>query len=288
MKKTIIIDSNAVLHRAFYALPPLKDKQGNPSGAIYGFLLLFFKLLKEFKPDFIIAVFDYPAPTFRHKRYKAYKAQRKKAPQNLYDQISEAKIILKKIGLKVLEKKGYEADDIIASIANICSKKNIESIIVSGDLDVLQLVNKKTKAYLLKIGVKQTILYDEKEVEKKYQGLKPEQLADFRALRGDASDNIPGIPGVGEKTAITLLKKYYSIEKIYKEPLLEEKISKGKELAFLSKELAKIKNNAINKLDLNSCLEKKIKKENIIKMLEKKGFNKLAKNFSITENLKLF
>ncbi len=282
MKKIIIIDSHAVLHKAFHALPPLLNKEGKPTGAIYGFLLLFFKLLKEIKPDYIIAVFDYPAPTFRHKRYKGYKAKRKKAPQELYDQINETKQLLKALPVKVLEEKGFEADDLIATLVKVLNKKNLETIIASGDLDVLQLVNKKTKAYILKKGINQAILYNIQEVEKKYQGLQPKQLTDFRALRGDASDNIPGVSGIGEKTAIKLLKKYNNLEEILKKEPLDKK------MALLSKELAKLRNNVNIKINLNDCSEKLIKKDNLINLLEQKGFNSLVKRFNGSENLKLF
>ncbi len=283
MKKVIIIDANAVLHKAFHALPPLKNKEGKETGAVYGFLLLFFKILKELKPDFIITAFDYPAPTFRHKKYKPYKAQRKKAPQPLYDQIEETKEMLKEIKIKVLEKKGYEADDIIATVANKCNKKNMEVIIASGDLDMLQLVNEKTKAYILKRGVKQATLYDTKKVRERYQGLKPEQLVDFRALRGDASDNIPGVAGIGEKTAIKLLKEFGSLKVLLKKDLL-----KKKKMALLSKELAETKKNVTINLDIKKCHRDFFKKENLIKMLEKKKFRTLVKRFSKSENLKLF
>lgn len=282
MKKIIIIDAHAILHKAFHALPPLYNKENKPTGAIYGFLLLFFKLLTDFKPNFIITAFDYPASTFRHKKYKEYKAQRKKSPQELYDQINETKEMLKELKIKVLEKKGFEADDIIASLTNILSKKNIEIIMVSGDLDLLQLVNQKTKAYILKQGIKQAVLYDVQGVEKKYQGLKPKQLTDFKALRGDVSDNIPGIPGIGEKTAIKLLKKHKSLEKVL------EKESLDKKSALLSKELVELKNNAIIKFDLDECSENLLNKEKLISLLEKKGFSSLVKRFNKTENLKLF
>ncbi|MDD5606565.1 MAG: 5'-3' exonuclease H3TH domain-containing protein [Candidatus Pacebacteria bacterium] len=282
MKKVIIIDSHAILHRTFHALPPLLNKEGKPTGAIYGFLLLFLRLLKEFKPDFIIAAFDYPAPTFRYKKYKQYKAQRKKGPPELYDQINETKKMLQVLKIKIYEKKGFEADDIIATLVKLCSAKKLETIIISGDLDVLQLVNKKTKAYILKTGIKQAVLYDEQEVEKKYHGLGPKQLVDFRALRGDASDNIPGVPGIGEKTAIKLLKKYGSLENVLKKEPLK------KDIALLSKELAKLKNNVIINFDLTKCSEVLLKKEKLIKLLEQKGFDSLVKRLNNTENLKLF
>ncbi len=291
MKKLIIIDASAVIYKTFYALPPLINKKGTETGAIYGFLLLFFKVLKEIKPDFIVTVFDYPAPTFRHKKYKLYKAQRKKAPQPLYDQIKEIKEMLQKLQIKTFEKKGFEADDIIATIAHQCNKKNIETIIVSGDLDLLQLVNKKTKTYILRKGIKDAILYDIAAVQKRYQGLKPEQLADFRALRGDASDNIPGVPGIGEKTAITLLQEHSCLENILKqkkELKLKEKLIKGEKLAYLSQELAKIKNNVKINFEIQDCKQEKLKRENLIKVVDQLGFKTLVKRFSETENLKLF
>ncbi len=288
--KIIIIDANAVIHRAFHALPPLVNKKGEETGAVYGFLLLFFKLLNEFKPDYITAAFDYPAPTFRHKRYKKYKAQRKKSPQPLYDQIEEIKEMLKRLKVKTFEKKGYEADDLIASIAKACQKKEIETIIVSGDLDLLQVVDQRIKAYILKRGIKEALLYDLQEVKKRYQGLRPDQLTDLRALRGDASDNIPGVPGIGEKTAIKLLKRYESLDNILKETEepLQKKIEKEKKKALLSKELAKIKNDVKINFEIEECRQDILKKENLLKVLEEKGFKALIKRFSVSENLKLF
>ena len=163
-KKLIIIDANAVIHRAFHALPPLTTKKGELVNAIYGFLLVFLKALKDFNPDYIVAAFDYPAPTFRHKKYKLYKATRERAPQELYDQIPKIKDFLKAFGVKILEKKGFEADDIIGTVAKAVQKRQIfpkpKTIILTGDLDALQLVDKNTKLYALRKGVKDTVLYD--------------------------------------------------------------------------------------------------------------------------------
>ncbi len=200
-KQLIIIDSNSVIHRAFHALPPLTTKKGEIVNAVYGFLLVFFKAVKEFKPDFIAACFDFPAPTFRHKKFKDYKAKRPVAPKELYSQIPIVKEVLGVFNVSVFEKQGFEADDIIGTISEKFPKKQVlpevEIVILSGDLDTLQLVNKNTKVYLLKKGVKNTVLYDETLVKERYSGLNPEQLVDLRALRGDPSDNIPGIIGIG-------------------------------------------------------------------------------------------
>jgi len=258
-KRLIIIDSNSVIHRAFHALPPLTTKKGEIVNAIYGFLLVFLKAIKEFEPDFIAACFDFPAPTFRHKKFKEYKAKRPPTPKEIYEQIPKVKKVLEAFDVKVLEKRGFEADDIIGTISKKFPKKQIypgiEIIILSGDLDTLQLVDKHTKVYLLKKGVKNTVLYDEDLVKEKYSGLSFDQLIDLRALRGDASDNIPGIRGIGEKTAISLLKTFGTLENIYKH--LKQKTEKSKEIksrvkkllmeqkeqAFLSRELATIHKN---------------------------------------------
>ncbi len=242
-KRLLIIDSNSVIHRAYHALPPLTAKSGQLVNAVYGFLLVFFKALKDFSPDFVAASFDYPAPTFRHEKYKGYKAKRPPAPENLYSQIPAVKEILNTFGVPIFEKQGFEADDIIGTIARQAPRKKVlpelESVILSGDLDALQLVDSKTKVYSLRKGVKDTVLYDRDSVKEKYQGLEPGQLLDFRALRGDPSDNIPGVPGVGEKTAIQLIKEFGSLEEIYENlPLVKDKLREvliqGKKHAFLS------------------------------------------------------
>ena len=207
-KRLIIIDSNSIIHRAFHALPLLTTKNGELVNAVYGFLLVFFKAIREFQPDYIAACFDFPGPTFRHKKYKEYKAKRPPTPKELYQQIPKIKEILKDFNVPIFEKEGFEADDIIGTLAAFSTKKviasPIETIILSGDTDILQLVNPQTKVYVLKKGVKDIVLYDENLVKEKFQGLTPEQILDFKALRGDPSDNIPGVTGVGEKIAIDL------------------------------------------------------------------------------------
>ena len=231
-KRLIIIDSNSIIHRAFHALPPLTTQKGELVNAVYGFLLVFFKAIREFQPDFVAAAFDFPAPTFRHKKYKEYKAKRPPAPKELYQQIPKIKELLGVFGVPIFEKEGFEADDIIGTISRLAPKKQvlpeIETIILSGDLDALQLIDAWTKVYALRKGVKNVILYDEKLVKEKFQGLIPEQILDFKALRGDPSDNIPGVTGIGEKTAIELLLKFGSLDNLYKE--LEENSEKTKTL----------------------------------------------------------
>ena len=231
-KKLVLVDAPAVIHRAFHALPHLTTKSGEPINAVYGFCMIFLNMLKELKPNLVATTFDSRKPTFRHKIYKAYKAKRVKAPQELYDQIPKIKEILKDLNIPIFEKPGYEADDLIGAIDKKAKNKVDETIIVTGDLDHLQLVDEKTKVYTMKRGLTDTVVYDQKGVKNRY-GLKPEELLDFKGLRGDPSDNIPGIPGIGEKTAAELISNYGSIEGIYKnieklQPRLQ-KLLKGKQ-----------------------------------------------------------
>ncbi len=261
-KRLIVIDSNSIIHRAFHALPPLTTKKGEVVGAVYGFLLVLFKAIKEFQPDFVAATFDVPGPTFRHEKYKEYKAKRPKAPEELYQQISKVKEVLKSFDVKIFEKQGFEADDIIGTIAKLAPKKQvipeIETIILSGDSDTLQLIDTHTKTYALRKGVKDTVLYDKKMVEERYQGLTPKQLIDFKALKGDPTDNIPGVPGIGEKTATGLIKEFGTLENLYQnlddvKSKTREILIQNKEQAFFSRDLVEINKSVPLDFNLREC-----------------------------------
>ena len=295
-KRLLVIDGNAVVHRAYHALPPLTTKKGELVNAIYGFLLVFFKAIKEFHPDFVAATFDAPGPTFRHKQYKEYKAKRPKAPDELYEQIPKIKEVLERFGVPIFEKEGYEADDLIGTIAKLAPRKQvlppIETIIISGDLDILQLVDKNTKAYTLKRGVKDAVLYDIESVQERYGGLTPKQLTDFKALRGDPSDNIPGVTGVGEKTAIALIQKFDSLENLYKElekdsesaqtikDSLRKKLLDYKEQAFLSKMLVVIRRDSPIDFQLEQCSWGGYNEKEVVEILERYGFRRLIERLS--------
>jgi len=310
-KRLLIIDSNSIIHRAYHALPSLTTKKGELVNVVYGFLLVFLKAVKDFNPDFIAAAFDSPAPTFRHKKYKEYKAKRPKAPDELYQQIPKVKEVLSALGVPFFEAQGFEGDDIIGTIADLAPRKQIvpplETIILSGDLDSLQLVGPRTKVYALRKGVKDIILYDEGLVKERFQGLSPKQILDFKALRGDASDNIPGVTGVGEKTAVKLLLEFGNLERIYEEwpeeKIAEEKgfktglketLLKYKEQAFLSRELAQIEKAVPLDFDLNKCSFGDYDKEKMAEVLKKFDFHSLLNKFpgnnqeKIGENLKLW
>jgi DNA polymerase-1 len=288
------------MHRAFHALPPLKKKNGEIVNAVYGFLLIFIKSIKDFKPDYIITTFDLPNPTFRHKKYKEYKAKRTAAPQEFYDQIPKVKEFLRLFRVPVLEKVGFEADDIIGTISRRFSEKEAEVIILSGDSDILQLVNKKIKVSAPKKGVKEVVLYDENMVKEKFGGLTPNQLVDYKGLRGDSSDNIPGVPGIGEKTATSLLLEFNNLENVYKNL---KKISErtrqllidNKDQAFLSRELGEIDTAVPIKISLKDCSWGKYEKEKILKEIDDYQFFSLKGRVEdligggvIGENLKLW
>lgn len=218
-KKMIIIDGNALVHRAFHALPPLAAPDGRIVNAVYGFSSVLIKIIKDLKPDYLVAAFDLAGPTFRHDEYAEYKAQRKKAPDELYAQIPLIKDVLKAFGASLYEMEGFEADDLIGTIATQ-GKRNppaggLQVIIATGDLDTLQLVDEdKVVVFTMKKGISDTVIYNEKMVHERY-GLGPEQLNDYKGLKGDPSDNITGVPGIGEKTAGFLITVFGSIENMY-------------------------------------------------------------------------
>jgi len=261
--KFLLIDSNALIHRSFHALPPLRIKTGEYVGAVYGFTSTLLKAIEDIKPDYIAATFDLAAPTFRHKEYTEYKATRTKAPDELYEQIPYAKEVLKALNISVYALEGYEADDLIGTLCKrIDDKKlDIDTYILTGDMDTLQLVDGNTFVYTLKKGIKDTIIYDEKQVEQKY-GFGPDKVIDYKALRGDPSDNIPGVKGIGEKTATDLIKKYGSLDGIYKainenafsfSASIKDKLISDKDNAYLSKKLATIDLNVPVKIEIQDC-----------------------------------
>lgn len=284
--KFIIIDGPAVLHRAWHALPKLTDPNGRVISAVYGFVSLLLKLLREQKPGYVAVAFDTPAPTFRHQAYKEYKATRVAQPQEFYDQFPIIKNLLTTFGIKVLEKDGFEADDLIGALAK---KSSLDNLIVTGDLDTLQLVNPKTQVYFLRQGISEIKIYDQEAVKNRYD-LVPEQLIDFKALRGDPSDNIPGARGIGEKTALVLIQKFGNLEQIYqhlkdcekgencqirdsvKRILLEQK-----EQIFLGKKLVTIKLDIEGVDQIEQYRLVKADYEKVKKMFEELGFQSLIK-----------
>ncbi|MCX6763671.1 MAG: DNA polymerase I [Candidatus Moranbacteria bacterium] len=281
-KKLALIDGNAIIHRAFHALPPLTTKKGELVNAVYGFSSLMLKVINDLKPDYIAVSFDLAGPTFRHKEYKEYKATRVKAPQELYDQIERVKEVVRAMNIPIYEKEGFEADDIIGTLVSQAEKnKNIESLIVTGDLDTLQLVSDKTKVYALRKGMSDTVIYDAQGVIDRYH-LTPEQVIDFKGLRGDASDNIPGVKGIGEKTATELLKKYKTVEGVYKnlkeiKGAVKDKLERDKMQAFMSKKLATIVKDAPIELDFSKAVTKEFDRRKLVELFQELNFFSLIK-----------
>ena len=291
MKKLILIDSHALIHRAYHALPPLTTKSGELVNAVYGFTSILIKTISDFKPDYIVAAFDAPGATFRHEEYKEYKATRVKAPDDLYAQIPRVKEILTAFSIPFFEKSGFEADDIIGTISKNLKGKDIEVLILTGDMDNLQLVEENIKViYAPPSASKEQIIYDTKKVKERFEGLKPCQLNDFKGLKGDPSDNIPGVKGIGEKTAIILINRFGSIENLYKavekgktkgiSAVVLEKLKTGKDAAFFSKKLAIIKQNVPLKFDLKKSQFGKFNKEKLFNILRELGFVSLINRIS--------
>lgn len=215
-KRLVLLDTHAILHRAYHALPDFSSKTGEPTGALFGLVTMLLKIISELQPDFIVAAYDVPKPTFRKIAYDDYKGKRGKTDDALVAQIIRSKDVFEAFSIPVYEKEGFEADDVIGSIVNVCNDSDLEIVIASGDMDTLQLVEgRRVQVYTLRKGIKDTILYDEKAVKKRF-GFGPKLLPDFKALRGDPSDNIPGVKGIGEKTATTLVCAYGTIEKLYR------------------------------------------------------------------------
>ncbi len=265
-KRVVILDSHAIIHRAYHALPDFSSSKGEATGALYGLSTMVFAIIKEFKPDYIFAAFDLPKPTYRHTVYADYKSGRKALDENLISQIKRSREVFKAFNIPILESEGFEADDVIGTISKELSLKGgYEIIIASGDMDTLQLVENDTvKVYTLRKGLKDTVLYDEETVLDRY-GFRPDQIPDYKGLRGDTSDNIIGVKGIGEKTGTDLIQKYGSIENLYRilekneEQLIEDGfkprivalLKEHEEEARFSKMLATIRTDAPVELDMS-------------------------------------
>jgi len=294
-QKLLILDGNALIHRSFHALPTtMKTKAGEITNAVYGFTMVLLKALKEFKPEYIVLTLDKKGPTFRHEEFKEYKAKRVKAPDELYEQIPRVKNIANAFNIPIFEQQGYEADDLIGTIAQqvknkkIKIKSNIEAIIVTGDLDTLQLIDEGTKVYTMSHGLSDSLLYDARQVANRFDGLKPEQMVDYKALRGDPSDNIPGVPGIGEKGAIDLLHEFKTIENLYEQiahnakritqkvkPRVLELLKENKDKAFLSKKLATIVCDVPIDFDLQKAKTRDFDMNEVVRVFNELEFRSL-------------
>lgn len=294
--RLVLIDGNAILHRAYFALPPLTTSSGELLNAVYGFTAMLLRVIQDLNPKYLAVAFDTAEPTFRHMEYVGYQAQRPKMATELAGQIGRVREVLRALGIPIYEVPGFEADDVIGTLAKqacLTEKRGkkktrkdtekIEVVIVSGDQDMLQLVSKNIKVYAPIRGLSETQIFDQKAVKEK-MGIVPNQIVDYKGLVGDPSDNYPGVPGVGPKTASELLKKYKSVDNIYKHldqlpETLARKLTEGRELAELSQKLAKIVADVPIKLNLKKCqfLLTQEEKERAVKKFKELGFKSLVK-----------
>ena len=278
----ILFDGNALIHRAFHALPPLAvTKTGEATGAVYGFANMVFKVLAEFKPTHYAIAFDYPAPTFRHREFAPYKAQRPPTPEELKSQFHRVRQLVDAFNIPSFEMEGYEADDILGTLSRQASAQGIDTLIVSGDMDTLQLVSPRVRVLTPRPGkpFSDTVQYDEEKVAERY-GISPHQIADLKGLKGDPSDNIPGVAGIGEKTAVKLLQQFGSIEQIYAHihditPARVQHALKDVENAYQSKRLATIVTDVPIDLDLDACAISAFDRPTAVALFRELEFNRM-------------
>ncbi len=287
--KFVIIDGNSILFRAYYALPPLKNKKGVFTNAVYGFLTMLYKIIDDYQPKYICVAFDPDKPTFRHEKYEDYKAGRAKAPNELVMQFGMIRDVLDKHNIEHLEIDSYEADDIAGSLANKYKDNGVESYLVTSDKDYLQLIDKDITVILTKTGVTNTVEFNENKMEEEY-GISSDQFVDLKALMGDSSDNIPGVYGIGEKTGLKLLKKYESLDGVYEnidkiKGKMKEKLEKEKNQAYLSYTLAKIIKNIPLEYDLDFFEYKEAEREELLKLYDEYEFRKLKDRFKQSAQL---
>mgnify|MGYP006275608117 CR=1 FL=1 len=264
----VLLDAHAILHRAYHALPDFTSPQGEPTGALYGMITMLLRIIEEFQPTYLVVCYDLPEPTYRHDAYDGYKSGRAKTDDALVQQIARSREIITAFGIPIVERPGFEADDMLGSIAaQLRDQPDLRVIIASGDMDTLQCVEKdRVQVFTLKKGIKDTILYNERAVKERF-GFGPRLVPDYKGLRGDASDNIPGIAGIGEKTATTLITTFGSLEQIYHtlekdeqrffdagiKPRIIKLLKEGKEEAEFSKMLATIRTDALDTFSIASA-----------------------------------
>jgi DNA polymerase-1 len=283
MGKLVLIDGNAILHRAFHAMPPLTTRSGEPINAVYGLVSMFLRVIQDLKPDAIAVAFDLKEPTFRHKEFKKYQSQRPPTADELSSQFEKAKDFFKAVKVPIYSMPGFEADDVIGTIATQSTKSQIdETVIITGDRDILQLVDdkKNIKLYMPIAGLTNAKLFGEAETLER-MGVPADRIPDYKALVGDPSDNYPGVAGIGPVTAEKLLEKYDSIDHIYAhlpdiEPKTRQKLEAKKDDAILFHRLATIVRDVPVKIDFPQMEKWKIDSPEVIKLFEDFGFKTLT------------
>lgn len=283
MKQTIIfVDANSLIHRAFHALPPFRTPKGELVNAVYGFYSILLNIITRLNPDYAVISFDVSKKTFRHEVFKDYKAHRVKAPDELYEQFDRIREILTLLNIPICEKEGYEADDVLATLATSVEKESdIESFIVTSDKDSFQLINEKTFVASPKRGGSEIMIYNDEEVMKKL-GITPSQVIDYKALTGDPSDNIPGVPGIGKKTAQKLLSQYKTLDGIYDHidevtGSVHKKLEENKEEAYFSQKLVTLVHDVPINFTLDASRFNVKDFEKVIPLFDELAFRSLVK-----------
>jgi len=275
--KLVIIDGNAILHRAFHAMPPLTTKSGEPINAVYGLISMFLRVIQDLKPDAIAVAFDEKEPTFRHKEFREYQSQRPPTAEDLSSQFEKARDFFKAAKVPIYSKPGYEADDVIGTIA---SKAKEDVVVVTGDRDMLQLINDKVRLYMPVAGLTNAKLYDAAAATER-MGVPPDEIPDYKALVGDPSDNYPGVVGIGPKTAEKLLEKYKNVDNIYAhlsdiEPRIRQKLEIKKDDAKLFHRLATIVRDVPIDINFEDMEKWKIDSSDVLDLFQKFGFRTLT------------
>ena len=279
-KKLVLIDGHAIIHRAFHAVPDLSTSAGEPVNATFGFTSMLMKALLEEKPDYIAVTFDRPSPTFRHIQYVPYKAHRPILPDNIRPQFGRIHELVEAFGIQIYEKDGFEADDVLGTLSVQATEQGVDTIIYTGDMDTLQLVNEHVHVKVAKRGISEVTEYDTAEVEARYS-FAPQKLPDFKGLVGDKSDNIPGVPGIGEKTAARLLEQYGDLEGVLAhidalKPKEQKLLQNAADQARQSKYLATIVLDAPVQLDLAACRMTHVNEDRIMALFRQLEFRSLV------------
>lgn len=297
--KLVLIDGNAIIHRAYHAIPrTFRTRSGEQTNAVYGFTTTLIKVLEDLQPEYVACSFDLAGPTFRHEHYAEYKATRVKADQDLYDQIPRVRDVVETMGIPIYEKAGFEADDCIGTIVQklTANSSKLTAYIVTGDKDLFQLIDGFVKVYSLKKGLSQMQIVDRAVIKAEWN-LDPEDFIDLKALAGDPSDNIPGVPGIGPKTAIDLLQRFDTLEKLYQyleteeqknqeteeliKPRIKNLLIQYKDQAFMSQHLATIHRDVPIGFKLEDCRYGEYDKEKLKNLFAELGFNSLLRRFGV-------
>src|SRR6187401_2466037 len=276
----MLLDGNGLIYRGYFALPPLTTSKGELVNAVFGFCSIVLRGIQDLKPDYVAVAFDLQGPTFRHEQYAEYKATRQRMPDDLRDQFPKVREVVKALRIPVYELPGYEADDVIGTIVVDAEKRGLDTTIVTGDLDMLQLVTDQTRLMTTRSGVENTILYDPARIRERYD-LVPDQMIDYKALKGDPTDNIPGVPGVGEKTAAKLIREFETLDALYeridevKPDKLRDKLVEHHDQVFLGRELSRIVRDLPVTLDLDAARLGDYDRDTVVRLFREYEFRTL-------------